>query len=99
VTVEPPRRPSLSAQRRDCAHAPCFAQSQWFGLATGALTPSAARTQTEQGDIEISELPIRKWTQDYKEYLDSLCKADEKGGPALVHDYRCAPLAPEGTPL
>jgi hypothetical protein len=56
------------------------------------LQGACARAQTERGDIEISELPLRKWTQDYKEFLDGLCKPDEKGGPALVHDYRRAAL-------
>ena len=28
--------------------------------------------------MDVTELPVRKWTQDYKEYLESLIKPDEK---------------------
>lgn len=39
--------------------------------------------------LEITELPVRKWTQDYKEFLEGLIKpADDKAGPPLLADYR-----------
>jgi len=39
----------------------------------------------ENGDIEIKELPIGKWTRDYKTFLEEL--ADSKNGE-LVEDIR-----------
>ena len=38
--------------------------------------------------LEVTELPIRKWTQDYKEFLEGLIKPEEKAGPAVLVDYR-----------
>ena len=38
--------------------------------------------------LEITELPVRKWTQDYKEFLEGMVKPDEKDAvrpPPLVH--------------
>ena len=32
--------------------------------------------------MEISELPIRKWTRDYKEFLHELAEG-EKAGPKI----------------
>ena len=42
--------------------------------------------------MDVTELPVRKWTQDYKEWLDGLVKPGEGEGPPLVADYKCAPL-------
>ena len=49
--------------------------------------------QAEDGDIEVTELPLRKWTQDYKEWLDSRVKPDKeaKDQTAYIQDYKCAP--------
>lgn len=44
--------------------------------------------QDEEGMIHITELPIRKWTQDYKEYLESLIKPEDKGQKPLLSDYK-----------
>jgi hypothetical protein len=38
--------------------------------------------------LEVTELPVRKWTQDYKEFLEGLVKPEEKAGPAILADYR-----------
>lgn len=47
--------------------------------------------QGEDGDIEVTELPLRKWTQDYKEWLDSMVKPDKdaKDQTAYISDYKC----------
>ena len=37
--------------------------------------------------IEITELPIGTWTQDYKEFLETLMEVKEKGKKPLVKDY------------
>jgi hypothetical protein len=34
--------------------------------------------QTGDNSITISELPVRSWTQPYKEYLETLLKGAEK---------------------
>ncbi|MEW5304966.1 MAG: hypothetical protein WDW36_007539 [Sanguina aurantia] len=38
--------------------------------------------------VEITELPVRKWTQDYKEYLEGLVKPEAKDETPSVVDYR-----------
>lgn len=45
--------------------------------------------QDEGGNLDVKELPVRKWTQDYKEWLDGLVKPVEGEGPPLVADYKC----------
>eukprot|EP00201_Polytomella_parva_P007132 CAMPEP_0175084448 /NCGR_PEP_ID=MMETSP0052_2-20121109/28066_1 /TAXON_ID=51329 ORGANISM="Polytomella parva, Strain SAG 63-3" /NCGR_SAMPLE_ID=MMETSP0052_2 /ASSEMBLY_ACC=CAM_ASM_000194 /LENGTH=1591 /DNA_ID=CAMNT_0016356255 /DNA_START=27 /DNA_END=4799 /DNA_ORIENTATION=- len=42
---------------------------------------------TEENRVEITELPVRRWTQDYKEWLESLVKPDNKNEKPLVVDY------------
>eukprot|EP00798_Chlamydomonas_sp_ICE-L_P004493 gene4493-14649_t len=37
--------------------------------------------------LEITELPVRKWTQDYKEYLEGLIKPEDKNEAPTVVDY------------
>ncbi|CAL8463907.1 g3442 [Coccomyxa elongata] len=44
--------------------------------------------QVDDATLEITELPVRKWTQDYKEFLEGLIKPEEKAGPAVLADYR-----------
>lgn len=36
----------------------------------------------------MTELPVRKWTQDYKEFLESLIKPEDKNQKALLVDYK-----------
>merc|ERR1719253_855346 len=45
--------------------------------------------KTGPNQIEITELPIRKWTQDYKEFLSKLADADGGGdnGPK-IEDFK-----------
>jgi DNA topoisomerase II len=49
---------------------------------------SCSVLQLEGGEFRITELPIRKWTQDYKEYLDSMVKPEDKNATALLLDYK-----------
>ena len=44
--------------------------------------------QVDDTTLEVTELPIRKWTQDYKEFLEGLIRPEEKAGPAVLADYR-----------
>ena len=40
--------------------------------------------QRDATTLEVMELPIRKWTQDYKEFLETLIKPEDKNAPALI---------------
>ena len=44
--------------------------------------------QVDDTTLEISELPIRKWTQDYKEFLEELVKPEDKAAAPFITDYR-----------
>ena len=43
-----------------------------------------AVVQRDATTLEVTELPIRKWTQDYKEFLETLIKPEDKNAPALI---------------
>ena len=40
--------------------------------------------QRDATTLEITELPVRKWTQDYKEFLEALIKPEDKTTAALL---------------
>ena len=40
--------------------------------------------QLDDNTLDVTELPVKKWTQDYKEHLESLLKADEKVLPVVT---------------
>lgn len=42
--------------------------------------------QTKDNEVEISELPVRMWTQDFKEKLEEILKAEKS--PSFIKDYR-----------
>ncbi|GFR51194.1 hypothetical protein Agub_g13541 [Astrephomene gubernaculifera] len=44
-------------------------------------------TQTGPNTVEITELPVRKWTQDYKEFLEGLLRPQDKDESPLIADY------------
>lgn len=44
---------------------------------------------TNDTTLKISELPVRKWTQDYKEYLESLRVGTEKNKDAFIEVRSC----------
>ena len=46
--------------------------------------------QRDATTLEVTELPIRKWTQDYKEFLETLIKPEDKSAPALLEVNSCA---------
>lgn len=46
--------------------------------------------QRDATTLEVTELPIRKWTQDYKEFLETLIKPEDKNAPALLEVESCA---------
>ena len=68
-----------------CRAAPCRYRG-YNGTITETASKGAARTYVCSGKlevlgnnaVEVTELPVRKWTQDYKEFLESLVKPEEK---------------------
>ena len=54
----------------------------------GARAEFIKRLQGVNGVLNVTDLPIRKWTQDYKEYLESLIKPEDKGQKTLLVDYK-----------
>ena len=40
--------------------------------------------QVDETTIRISELPVRKWTQDYKEFLDAMLTVSEKNKEPFI---------------
>ena len=45
-------------------------------------------TQLSETSVEVTELPVRKWTQDYKEWLETLIKPEDKNEAPLLVDYK-----------
>lgn len=66
----------------------------WFRGFKGEVTAmgpdrykfSGIAKQTGDLEIEITELPIRTWTQDFKDKLEEVIKADK--GPSYIKDYK-----------
>jgi len=44
--------------------------------------------QLDGTTLEITELPIRKWTQDYKEFLEEMVKPEDKNATPFITDYK-----------
>jgi len=47
--------------------------------------------KTSDNTIEITELPVRKWTQDYRELLEEMCKKSQEkkaSGVVSLEDYK-----------
>jgi DNA topoisomerase II len=42
----------------------------------------------DENTLEITELPVRKWTQDYKEFLETLIKPEDKAAVPILADYK-----------
>ena len=65
----------------------------WFRDFKGTVTPmgpdrykfSGTIIQTGDSEVEITELPIRMWTQDFKDRLVDIIKAEK--GPSWIKDY------------
>lgn len=52
-----------------------------------SYTVSGIINQIDDTTLEITELPLKKWTQDYKEFLEELAKPEGKKDPFIV-DYK-----------
>ncbi|XP_042389324.1 DNA topoisomerase 2-like isoform X3 [Zingiber officinale] len=72
----------------------------WYQGFKGRIEKSATKeagvTYTITGTIEeidsttlrITELPVRRWTQDYKEFLESMMTGNDKIKEPFIKDYR-----------
>lgn len=73
----------------------------WYKGFTGSIVKNPAKkngesgytvkgciTQIDDTTLEITELPIRKWTQDYKEFLETLVKPENKNEQPFITDYK-----------
>lgn len=71
----------------------------WFAGFTGSISKSREEGKWEvtgnirnlgEGKAEITELPVKRWTQDYREILEeNLPKGEKKReGPKLLEDYQ-----------
>lgn len=66
----------------------------WFRGFKGEVTAlgpdrykfSGIAKQTGDTEVEITELPIRTWTQDFKDKLEEVIKADK--APSFIKDYK-----------
>ena len=75
------------------ANQPMEPMQPWFRGFSGTVTPmgqdrykfSGIIKQTGDNEVEITELPIRLWTQDFKDKLEEIIKADKI--PSFIKDY------------
>ncbi|BCR82677.1 DNA topoisomerase 2 [Aspergillus chevalieri] len=66
----------------------------WFKGFNGEVTPlggdrykfSGVIKETGDKEVEITELPIRTWTQDFKDKLEEIIKGDKT--PSFIKDYK-----------
>lgn len=66
----------------------------WFRGFTGEVTAiggdrfkfSGIIKESGEKEVEITELPIRTWTQDFKDKLEDIIKAEKT--PSFIRDYR-----------
>ncbi|KAI3643553.1 hypothetical protein MP228_013108 [Amoeboaphelidium protococcarum] len=56
-------------------------------LGNGKYNVCGKITKVDATTLEITELPVRFWTQTYKEFLESLLSGNEKT-PAFIKDYK-----------
>lgn len=56
------------------------------GLRSYAVT--GIINQIDDTTLEITELPLKKWTQDYKEFLEELAKPESKNAVPFILDYK-----------
>ena len=73
----------------------CERMHPWYRGFKGVIEPAGADkynvsgiiTKTSDTTLEITELPLRSWTQTYKEFLETLLNGTEKT-PAFIKDYK-----------
>ncbi|KAK9283698.1 hypothetical protein L1049_011948 [Liquidambar formosana] len=53
-----------------------------------SYTVSGIIEEVNETTLRITELPIRRWTQDYKEFLESIMTGNDKIKDPFIKDYR-----------
>ncbi|MCO5587675.1 hypothetical protein L7F22_041626 [Adiantum nelumboides] len=53
-----------------------------------SYTISGVYEEVDETTLRITELPVRKWTQDYKEFLESMMNPTDKIKEPFIKDYR-----------
>ncbi|XP_027113751.1 DNA topoisomerase 2 [Coffea eugenioides] len=56
--------------------------------AGASYTVSGVVEEVDETTIRVTELPIRKWTQDYKEFLESIMMGNEKVKDPFIKEFR-----------
>lgn len=64
--------------------------AEHFRLCQIMICNNTVNVQRDATTLEVTELPIRKWTQDYKEFLETLIKPEDRNAPALLEVNSCA---------
>lgn len=54
----------------------------------GGFEVVGVASQVSNTQIDITELPVKKWTQDYKEFLGKLTEAEGDSGKGRIDDFR-----------
>lgn len=73
---------------------PCQPMQPWFRGYKGEISPlandrfkfSGKIERTSDTEVQITELPIRVWTQDFKDRLEEIIKAEKI--PSFIKDYK-----------
>merc|ERR1719399_1927038 len=67
----------------------------WYRGFTGSIQPNGrgafctwGKCKENDKGVEITELPIRKWTQDYKEFLYTMMPGSDKQTKVQIQDVR-----------
>eukprot|EP00931_Biecheleriopsis_adriatica_P005192 TRINITY_DN106727_c0_g1_i1.p1 TRINITY_DN106727_c0_g1~~TRINITY_DN106727_c0_g1_i1.p1 ORF type:complete len:1234 (+),score=353.48 TRINITY_DN106727_c0_g1_i1:61-3762(+) len=67
----------------------------WYRGFTGKIKPAgkgryecSGVSRATDKTVEITELPLKKWTQDYKEFLQTMLPGSEKPGKVQLQDIR-----------
>ncbi|KAK8945392.1 DNA topoisomerase 2 [Platanthera guangdongensis] len=56
--------------------------------ASATYTVTGIAEEVDDTTLRIVELPVRRWTQDYKEYLESIMTGNDKIKDPFIKDYR-----------
>ncbi|KAI3875654.1 hypothetical protein MKX03_035024 [Papaver bracteatum] len=54
----------------------------------GGYTVTGVIEEIDETTLRVSELPVRRWTQDYKEFLESMLTGNDKVKEPFIKDYR-----------
>lgn len=80
---------------------PMESMHPWYKGFTGSIEKSAMKEnctcytvsgkieEVDETNIRITELPIKKWTQDYKEFLESVSADNDKSVDPFIKVCNC----------